>query len=367
MAAKGIYWTPPPLPTLYLLNNTTSSYCVYLLNTTSSYCIYLLNNTTCPQKCWCLAYIALIRSSLEYGATVWDPYLKQDVDRLERVQCQAARFIKRDYRTRETGCMGHMLQELNLPPLQERRKQQRLTTLYKTVKGHIPAMPPESFPMPADRNRRRIRPATCKDCDSDNTIPTLQSSLSGTEGCHKPVLGVCTIPRHEIQNSCGFKIPDSKTEQYKNSFFVRTVADWNKLEDMVVTANSVTAFSSAVGRVLQGAASQSHTEAVRTKMCFSQFLNGVKWQTVQTIPFNYKFYLHCALPAPLQIQTTSSCCIYLLNNNTSSYCIYWTTTPLPAVFIYWTKPPLPILYLFTEQHHLFLLYLFTDSLNNTTS
>ena len=56
---------------------------------------------------------------------------------------------------------------------------------------------------------------------------------------------------------CGYKIPDSKTEQDKNSVFVRTVADWNKLEDTVVTADSVIAFSSAVGRVLQGAA--SHT------------------------------------------------------------------------------------------------------------
>ena len=37
-----------------------------------------------------------------------------------------------------------------------------------------------------------------------------------------------TIARHEIRNSCGFRIPDSKTEQYKNSFFVRTVTDWNK-------------------------------------------------------------------------------------------------------------------------------------------
>ena len=127
-----------------------------------------------------------------------------------------------------------MLQELNLPPLQERRKQQRLTTLYKTVKGHIPAMPPENFLMPADRNRRIIHPTTFnqfKDCSYDNTIA-----------------------RQEIRNSCGQKIPNSKTEQYKNSFFVRTVADWNKLEDTVVTADSVTAFSSAVGRALQGAA-----------------------------------------------------------------------------------------------------------------
>ena len=67
------------------------------------------NLRNCPQECRRLAYISLIRFSLEYGAAVWDPYLKQDVDRLERVQRQAARFIKRDYRTRETGCVGHML------------------------------------------------------------------------------------------------------------------------------------------------------------------------------------------------------------------------------------------------------------------
>ena len=63
-----------------------------------------------------------------------------------------------------------------------------------------------------------------------------------------------TIARQEIRNSWGLKILDSKTEQSKNSFFVRTVADWNKLEDTVVTADSVTTFSSAAGRALQGAA-----------------------------------------------------------------------------------------------------------------
>ena len=190
------------------------------------------------------------------------PYLKRDIDCVERVQCQAAQFIKRDYRTRETGCVGHMLQELNLPPLQERRKQQRLTTLYKIVKGHIPAMPPENFLTPADRSWGRIHPTTFKDCSYDNTIT-----------------------RQEIRNSCGLKIPDSKTEQYKNSFFIRTVADWNKLEDTVVTVDSVTAFSSAVGRVLQGAA--PHTQAVRAEMRFSQFLytwNG-DGKTTQTILF----------------------------------------------------------------------------------
>ena len=62
------------------------------------------------------------------------------------------------------------------------------------------------------------------------------------------------------------KIPDSKTEQYnyKNSFFVRTVADWNKLEDTVVTltADSVTAFLSAVGRGLPPTHRQSEQKCV---------------------------------------------------------------------------------------------------------
>ena len=200
---------------------------------------------TVPQECQHLAYITLISSSLEYGATVWDPYLKQDVDHLERVQHQAAHFIERDYRTRETGCMGCMLLELNLPPQQECRKQRWLTTPYKTVEGHIPAMPPENFLMPAVRNWRRICPTTLKDCDSDNTIA-----------------------RHEICNTCGFKIPDNKTEQYEQSFFVRTVADWNKLADTVVTAD--TACSSAVGRVLQLVQLQgaSPTHRQQEQKCF---------------------------------------------------------------------------------------------------
>ena len=90
------------------------------------------------------------------------------------------------------------------------RKQQQLTTLQNNfVKGHIPAMPPENFLTPADKNRRRIRPTTFKVCDSDNTIA-----------------------RHKICKTRGFKIPDSKTEQYKSSFLVRSIAGCNKLKTL---------------------------------------------------------------------------------------------------------------------------------------
>ena len=38
-------------------------------------------------------------------------------------------------------------------------------------------------------------------------------------------------------------IPGSKTEQYKSSFIVRTVADWSKLEDNVVTADTAVSYT----------------------------------------------------------------------------------------------------------------------------
>jgi hypothetical protein len=34
---------------------------------------------------------------MEYGATIWNPYLKGDIDKLERIQNGAIRFVKKDY------------------------------------------------------------------------------------------------------------------------------------------------------------------------------------------------------------------------------------------------------------------------------
>ena len=181
------------------------------------------NLGNCPQECRRLAYIALVRSTLEYGATVWDPYLKKDIDRLERVQRQAARFITKDYKSREEGCVGKMLKDLGLPPLQERRKQQRLTTLYKISHGLVKAMPPDKYLTPETRNRRRLRPTAFKDCETSNIVT-----------------------RRAVNNTKGFKIPDGTSEQYRCSFFVKTIEEWNHLEEKTVQASTVAAFTAAV-------------------------------------------------------------------------------------------------------------------------
>ena len=90
-----------------------------------------------PKESKKTAYISLVRSTLEYGCVVWDPYLKADIDRLERIQRRAARVITRDYKSRAEGCMTRMLRELELQPLQERRRNNRLQFMYKVVEGLV--------------------------------------------------------------------------------------------------------------------------------------------------------------------------------------------------------------------------------------
>ena len=70
-------------------------------------------------------HLSLARSTLEYRSIVWDPYLQKDIDKLENVQRQATRFITRNYISMEQGCVSQMLAELDLPPLQDRRKENR--------------------------------------------------------------------------------------------------------------------------------------------------------------------------------------------------------------------------------------------------
>jgi hypothetical protein len=172
---------------------------------------------------------------LEYGATVWDPYLRQDIEKLERVQRQAARFITKDYKSRSPGCVSNMLKELNLSTLEERRRQLRLSLLYRITEGLIPALPPQNFLTPANTSRRRIRPTKFEGYQSTNVIA-----------------------RQAFNNTRAFRIPDSRTEQYRSSFFVRTVAEWNQLSEAAVTAGSASAFTPALCRSPSGPATTDH-------------------------------------------------------------------------------------------------------------
>ena len=139
-------------------------------------------------------------SMLEYGSIIWDPHNQARINQLERIQRQAARFIVGYYLSREPGCITNMLHKLDLPTLQDRRKQQRLSFFHKVVEGLVPAMPVEQFlkplPLPVPANKRQIRPTKFQDFTVENIID-----------------------RQATLNSSPFLVPHSNTEQHKNSSF----------------------------------------------------------------------------------------------------------------------------------------------------
>ena len=91
-----------------------------------------------PETCRKIAYVAPVRSIMEYGATIRNPYLKGDIDKLERIQNRAIRFAKKDYKSRERGAITRMREDLELETLEDRRLSLRLILMYKVVEGLVP-------------------------------------------------------------------------------------------------------------------------------------------------------------------------------------------------------------------------------------
>ena len=87
----------------------------------------------CPEKLKQTAYFSLIRSFMEYGATVRDPYHKYNSDKVERVQRRAARFVKSRYS--RYSSVSDILDVLGWTPLSQRTQEARLILFYKIING----------------------------------------------------------------------------------------------------------------------------------------------------------------------------------------------------------------------------------------
>ena len=106
----------------------------------------------CPEKLKQTAYFSLIRSFMEYGATVWDPYQKYNSDKIERVQRRAARFVKSRYSRYYS--VSDMLDELGWTPLSQRRQEARLVLFYTIING-LAQVPFEGVLVEAYKGTRR--------------------------------------------------------------------------------------------------------------------------------------------------------------------------------------------------------------------
>ena len=142
-----------------------------------------------------------MRPKLEYAVCAWDPYKTTQINKLEGVQRKAARFCTGDY-SRQSS-VTQMLRNLKWDTLETRRRNSRLTMLYKIQKGMVGI---------------------------------------GSE----QYITYSTVRRTRKVNDTQINIPFARTDTYKNSYFPRTIRDWNQLQNRKVNSPSVETFKTAL-------------------------------------------------------------------------------------------------------------------------
>ena len=142
------------------------------------------------------AYSSLVRPHVEYCDTVWSPNTVTDIQKVEKTQRRAARFILDDFGNRSS--VTDMLKKLDLESLESRRAKHQLTMFYKIVHGLV------DIP----------------------SAPYLSPGSSKTRSSH----------------SLKFRQSQTSTNTFKYSFFPRTIPSWNSLPRSVAEAPSLDTF-----------------------------------------------------------------------------------------------------------------------------
>ena len=141
------------------------------------------------------AYTRPVRPAMEYCSTIWDPQHHKYIDQIEKLQRRAARFVCNSYSYRAS--VTDMLNRLTWEALEVRRRRVRLIMFFKIQHGLI------SIPLP-------------------------------------PFILRSSRPKEELPHL--FKVIYSSTEAYRNSFYVRTVREWNLLPVSIGTLGSLPSF-----------------------------------------------------------------------------------------------------------------------------
>ena len=174
-------------PYLGIVFDQTMSFIPHINNITSKATRTLnfvkRNLCNCSQQTKSRAYTSLVRPTLEYASSVWDPHHNNHIASIEKIQRRALRWIFNDYNYNHS--VTTMLQSLNWPTLQHRRKRIRLTLLYKSINGLLALNIPSYF-IPISTNTR--------------------------------------IHHHQ-----SYHFTHIRTDAYMNSFFPRTIREWNDL------------------------------------------------------------------------------------------------------------------------------------------
>jgi hypothetical protein len=162
------------------------------------------NFRECAPKAKTATYTAIVRPALEYASAVWDPHQEQDKKPLEKVQRRAARYVFNNYTQRTPGTVTTMLNTLKWESLETRRRNIRLTLLYK-IKNSLVDI---------------------------NAATYITSSDTRTRGAER-------LRQEHVQHPA-----------LANQFFPRTVSQWNKLSPETTSAPSLESFHSRLGSTL---------------------------------------------------------------------------------------------------------------------
>ena len=147
-------------------------------------------------------YMSLIRPIMEYGDVVWDGGFATDLERLEKIQKDAARVV--------TGATARCNSELLMrdvawPSLAARRRSHKLTLFYKMVNGLSP--------------------------------PYLKNLLPTRVGVRS---------RYALRTEHNFTVPYCKTNTFAKSFLPSTVSEWNSLDLTIKNAISLPLFKNMI-------------------------------------------------------------------------------------------------------------------------
>jgi len=102
-------------------------------------------------------YFSYIRPKLEYASIVWDNCPKYLLDMLEGVQLRAAKIISGAISRTSTALI---YTEMGWDTLEERRKTQRLSTMYKITHELTPSYMREPLPIPNNQTGYQLRNST---------------------------------------------------------------------------------------------------------------------------------------------------------------------------------------------------------------